>query len=117
MLAHLIPRLNIKHPKYLKQSTGTHNTAATLCEGIIKNFSTTQFDLSEKQCKALEDVFNIGADEINNFEPIEFEEVTVLPKIELPKAQKVGCSKTDDWSALSTLFDIDGVTVTLTSKK
>lgn len=109
LLAPYIPKLNIKHPKYLKQSTGAHNTAASLCEGILENFNKSQFDLSEKQCGALVDVFKIGVDEIEDFQPVEFEEVDKLPKIKPPVQE--------DWSALPPdLFDIESVTVVYKKK-
>jgi len=106
-LAPHIMRFNIAHPKYLKQQTGGNNTAATLCEGILENFITSQNDISEKQCIALVDVFKIGNEEIEDFDIVEFSEVPKLPKLKLPTIQTEQAGTT-----MSDLFDIESITVT-----
>ena len=105
-LAPHIMRFNIAHPKYLKQQAGGNNTAATLCEGILDNFITSQNDISEKQCIALVDVFKIGNEEIEDFDEVEFSEVPKLPKLKrVPVVEEAGTTMSD-------LFDIESITVT-----
>lgn len=107
-LAPYVPRLMIAHPNYLKQSTGKHNTPQSLCEGIIDNFNSGQYDFSLKQCEALKLVFAIGEEEIEDFHTVEFEEVPKLPKL---KALAPVVASEQKGTTMSDLFDIESITV------
>lgn len=104
-MAKYIPVLNIKHPKYLKQTPplGTgHNTAATLCEGMLHNFKNGQYTFSLKQLEALVDVFKLGEDNIEGFEAIVIAEVPKLPKLRVPVVEE------QSGTTIGELFDLSG---------
>lgn len=107
-MAKYIPVLNIKHPKYLKQTPplGTgHNTAATLCEGMLHNFKNGQYTFSLKQLEALVEVFKLGEDNIQGFESIVIEAVPKLPKLKVPKNLETPTS------TIGELFDVESIMV------
>jgi hypothetical protein len=73
-----MPRIDLP-----KQSTGKRNSCHTWCQGIIDNFKDSQYDLTEKQCDGLEAVFRTAFSIIEDFDTVEFSEVTDLPKIRI----------------------------------
>ena len=104
------PALQTPSAKMPRMSNGKRNTPETMCQGVIDNFNSGQYDLSDKQCDGLTEAFRIGEQIIEDFETVEFEEVTSLPKIR-PTATP---APVDD--VFGSLFDIDSITVTYKRK-
>lgn len=100
---------NLNRPNLLipKQSTGKRNTVITFCEGIIKNFSHGQYNLSAKGCQGIQEAFRVASEDLE-IETVEFEEVQTLPKISIPENLPK--------SAIEDFFDIESITITWKSK-
>ena len=101
--------LIIANSKIPRMSSGKGNTCETLCAGILDNFKKGQYNFTDKQTMGLEIAFKVGAEVIENFEEVEFEEVDVLPKISLPRENVLGMEAKN---TLSDLFDVEAITVT-----
>ncbi len=103
-------RLTAPNPRMNRQSTGKRNSVATICQGVIDNFNTGQYDLSDKQMPSLEEAFRVGEEVIENIESVIFEEVTSLPKINPVAAPSSNAVE----SVFEDLFEI---TITVRGKK
>ena len=79
--------LNTRIPGIPRQSGGKTNSARSMCEGTLENFSQGQYDLSIKTCAGLEEAFRIAANIFDEFEGVVFEEVVELPRLVAPVAE------------------------------
>lgn len=92
---------------------GGANSPYSMAEGTLDNFSSGQYDLSDKTCKGLERAFETASKHLNNIEEVEFEETTSLPVVPKPIATPKLVESAG--STFTSLFDIE-VTVKVTPK-
>ena len=104
---------DLEKPRVLlpKLSTGGRNSAFSMCEGVVENFSKGQYNLTDKQCDGLVEAFRV-ANEYYEVDTVEFDEVVNLPKLPL-KSPKVTEMPT---STIGDFFDIESITVTYRKK-
>lgn len=81
-----------------KQSTGKRNSVKSMVDGVLDNFKTGQYDLSDKTMIGLTESFMISSKHFNNCDAVEFVEESVQDQVEV--------NHVDD------LFDIESITVT-----
>ena len=101
---------NVKNPKLPRHDEGSlmgkMNTYKSFCEGVIEKINSKGLnDLSHKQMRGLEAVFKtaVELDKTNNsdnFEEVVFEEVDMLPKIQLTKSQVIEDAPPGSFAAL-----------------
>ena len=94
-------RLLRSNPLIPRMSSGKVNSPRTMCEGLQKNFSTGQRDLTDKQCTGIQEAFRIGNEVINDFDSVTFEEVDQLPKLTAPTVHTI-----EEGSTFEDLFEI-----------
>lgn len=85
-----------------RKGNGTRNSCLSIAEGIIDNFNHGQWSLSAPQCDLIEKSFSKIHDLIDEFDNVEFEEVTALPskKTFTPIVE-------EDITTFSQLFEIE----------
>lgn len=72
------PLLTESNPHLPRMRTGSRNSPYTLCQGIIDNISSDQYNLTKKQCDGLIECFRVANSCINEFPTLTFTPVDTL---------------------------------------
>ena len=84
-----------------------HNSVKTMCEGLLRNFETGQFSMSDKSCTGIQEAFRVVNELDESFEAVEFIDVDKIPLN--PSSELSGTTLPD-------LFDIESIMVTYRKK-
>lgn len=109
-----ITRKSLKHG-------GGYNSARSVCEGVVDNFNKGQYDFSVPQLTAIEEAFKVAHGVLTDFWEIDWDPVSVLPKLKLEdnKVVKVPAKKEEPVtpeSMIGEFFDIESITITYKRK-
>lgn len=87
-----------------RQSTGKRNSVKSFVDGVLTNFQTGQYDLSDKTMAGVTESFMQASAHFTSVDAVEFVEESVVPT-------------STEKSVMEDLFDIESITVTYKRKK